>query len=162
VGAADLARVRVGFGQATSRGDGDIAYKNTFSPEFRNRLDARIAFAPLSQEIMGSIVDKAMKELGEQLAERGTSIELSDAARTALSVEGYDRDNGARPLSRLIQDKIKRALGDELLFGQLENGGHVIVDVHPGEDGSDEYVFRFEPVARLPEKSKAPSDETLH
>jgi ATP-dependent Clp protease ATP-binding subunit ClpA len=74
-----------------------------------------------------------MKELSEQLLERNVSIELSSAARDYLSEKGYDKDNGARPLGRLIQDEVKRPLGDELLFGKLENGGHVVVKLEGGE-----------------------------
>ncbi|HEY6562705.1 MAG TPA: ATP-dependent Clp protease ATP-binding subunit ClpA, partial [Polyangiaceae bacterium] len=133
VGAADLARKPVGFGERSSRGRDDVAMKSTFSPEFRNRLDARIAFDALSPEVMGLVVDKFMKELAGQLLERAVSVELSDAAREYLAEKGYDKDNGARPLGRLIQDEIKRPLGDELLFGKLEHGGHVVVDIENGE-----------------------------
>jgi ATP-dependent Clp protease ATP-binding subunit ClpA len=133
VGAADLARRPVGFGERDSKGRDDVALKNLFSPEFRNRLDARIGFDPLTPLVMGRVVDKFIKELSQQLGEREVTISLSDAARDYLSDKGYDKDFGARPLSRLIQDEIKRPLGDELLFGQLENGGHVVVDYRDGE-----------------------------
>ena len=133
VGAADLARRRVGFGERTSAGQDDVAFKNTFSPEFRNRLDARIAFDPLSPEVMGLVVDKFVKELAAQLAERSVTLELSPAARDYLADKGYDKDMGARPLARLIQDEVKRPLGDELLFGKLEHGGHVVVDYQGGK-----------------------------
>jgi ATP-dependent Clp protease ATP-binding subunit ClpA len=156
VGAADLTRVKVGFGQQQARGDGDIAFKNVFSPEFRNRLDAKIAFDPLSPEIMLNIVDKAIKELQGQLAERNTSIELTDRAREHFAKEGYDRDNGARPLARIIQDQIKRPLGDELLFGKLEHGGHVKVDVDGGT-----VVFSFEATPRLAPKGAAGDPKLL-
>jgi ATP-dependent Clp protease ATP-binding subunit ClpA len=129
VGAQDLAKIRVGFGQRNTRGDADIAYKNTFSPEFRNRLDAKIMFAPLSQDTMGSIVDKAVAETSVLLSDRDVTIELTDGARQYLATKGFDRDNGARPLARLIQDEIKRQLSDEILFGELQEGGHVTVDV---------------------------------
>jgi ATP-dependent Clp protease ATP-binding subunit ClpA len=129
VGAQDLAQARLGFGQRDNRGDDERAFKSTFSPEFRNRLDARIRFDPLSQEVMLNIVDKSIKELADQLAERDVQIELSDAARRYLAEIGYDRDYGARPLGRIVQDQIKRPLGDELLFGKLANGGKVRVDV---------------------------------
>ncbi|MCA9628709.1 MAG: ATP-dependent Clp protease ATP-binding subunit ClpA [Myxococcales bacterium] len=133
VGAADLAKRKLGFGQADTRGDGDIAFKNTFSPEFRNRLDARIGFDPLSQEVMGHIVDKFVAELEGQLAERNVTLELTPAAKAYFADKGYDRDYGARPLARVLQDEIKSKLGDELLFGELSEGGHVIVDVKDGE-----------------------------
>jgi ATP-dependent Clp protease ATP-binding subunit ClpA len=129
VGAQDLARVRVGFGQRNQRGDDDKAFRNTFSPEFRNRLDARIRFDALSPSVMLNIVDKSVKELAAQLREREVSIELTDRARRYLAIVGYDRDNGARPLARLVQERVKRQLGDELLFGKLSSGGHVRVDV---------------------------------
>jgi ATP-dependent Clp protease ATP-binding subunit ClpA len=159
VGAQDLARIRVGFGQHDRRGDDDKAFKNTFSPEFRNRLDARIRFDPLSPDVMLNIVDKAIKELSNQLREREVSIELTDRARQYLAIIGYDRDNGARPLNRLVQDRVKRPLGDELLFGKLASGGHVRVDVpeealasaKPVEDGDENPIFfHFEPESRLP------------
>jgi ATP-dependent Clp protease ATP-binding subunit ClpA len=133
VGAADLARTRVGFARISQKGDDEIAFKNTFSPEFRNRLDARIRFDALSPEVMGHIVDKLFKEMSGQLAERNVIIELSDEARAYFADKGYDADNGARPLARLIQDEVKRPLGDEILFGKLEHGGRVRVDV----DGSE-------------------------
>ncbi len=129
VGAQDLAKNRVGFGQRNNRGDADIAYKNTFSPEFRNRLDAKIMFAPLSEDTMGNIVDKAIVETTVLLTDRNVSLELTPGARQYLATKGFDRDNGARPLNRLIQDEVKRPLSDEILFGELQSGGHVIVDV---------------------------------
>ncbi len=128
VGAADLARKPVGFGDRGSAGRDDYAFRNTFSPEFRNRLDARIGFDPLSPSVMGKVVDKFMKELEGQLTERNVTFELTERAREYLADKGYDKDMGARPLSRLIQDEVKRPLGDELLFGKLEKGGHVVVD----------------------------------
>jgi ATP-dependent Clp protease ATP-binding subunit ClpA len=140
VGAADLARIKVGFGMAQERGNDDLAFKNMFSPEFRNRLDARIRFDPLTPEVMGNIVDKAVKELVAQLAERKVTISLTDGARDYFAKKGYDVDNGARPLNRLVQDEIKRPLADEILFGKLEKGGHVEVDV----DG-DKVEFDIEP-----------------
>jgi ATP-dependent Clp protease ATP-binding subunit ClpA len=159
VGAQDLARIRVGFGQHDRRGDDDKAFKNTFSPEFRNRLDARIRFDALSPEVMLHIVDKAIKELSGQLREREVSIELTDRARQYLAIVGYDRDNGARPLNRLVQERVKRPLGDELLFGKLASGGHVRVDVAQEavdsakalEDGDvSPLVFQFETESKLP------------
>jgi len=127
VGAQDMARGMVGFGNRDAQGNDSLALRNTFSPEFRNRLDARIAFDPLSPAVMGRVVDKFVRELGDQLADRDVTIELAESARAYLAEKGYDKSNGARPLSRLIQDEIKKPLGDELLFGQLEHGGHVIV-----------------------------------
>jgi ATP-dependent Clp protease ATP-binding subunit ClpA len=132
VGAQDLARGMVGFGNRDTQGGDSLAMRNTFSPEFRNRLDARIAFDPLSPGVMNRVVDKFIRELGDQLADRDVTIELAESARVYLAEKGYDKSNGARPLSRLIQDEIKKPLGDELLFGQLEHGGHVIVRAENG------------------------------
>ncbi|HEX3775660.1 MAG TPA: ATP-dependent Clp protease ATP-binding subunit ClpA [Polyangiaceae bacterium] len=132
VGAQDLSRGVMGFGNRDAQGNESVALRNTFSPEFRNRLDARIAFDPLSPIVMSRVVDKFIKELGDQLADRDVTIELSDSARAYLAEKGYDKSNGARPLARLIQDEIKKPLGDELLFGQLEHGGHVIVRADNG------------------------------
>jgi ATP-dependent Clp protease ATP-binding subunit ClpA len=132
VGAQDMARGMVGFGERNSHENDSLALRNTFSPEFRNRLDARIAFDPLSPAVMNRVVDKFIRELGDQLADRDVTIELSESARLYLAEKGYDKSNGARPLARLIQDEIKKPLGDELLFGQLEHGGHVIVRAENG------------------------------
>jgi ATP-dependent Clp protease ATP-binding subunit ClpA len=132
VGAQDMARGLVGFGQRDTRGKEDIALKNLFSPEFRNRLDARIQFDPLSPDVMELVVDKFMKEMSDQLAEREVTLSITSTARAYLAEKGYDKDQGARPLGRLIQDEIKRPLGDQLLFGELEHGGHVTVDLKDG------------------------------
>ncbi|MET0595220.1 MAG: AAA family ATPase, partial [Polyangiaceae bacterium] len=128
VGARELAATRLGFGERGKVGEDDKAYKNLFSPEFRNRLDGRIQFEPLDPTIMKSIVRKFIKELEVQLAERNVTITLLDGALEYLAKKGYDPDFGARPLDRLVDDEVKRPLGDELLFGKLEHGGHVEVD----------------------------------
>jgi ATP-dependent Clp protease ATP-binding subunit ClpA len=139
VGAQDLQRGLMGFGSRDPNGRDDIAFRNTFSPEFRNRLDARISFDPLSPDTMSRVVDKFIAELGKQLAERQVTIELSLLAKDYLAEKGYDKNNGARPLGRLIQDEVKKPLGDELLFGALEDGGHVRVDA---EDGKLTFTFK--------------------
>jgi ATP-dependent Clp protease ATP-binding subunit ClpA len=143
IGVRDLQRRAVGFGGAggtdRDKPSVDREYKQLFSPEFRNRLDAKIAFRALEPAVMRSIVGKFVRELGEQLAARDVTIELTDAATEYLAKKGYDPDNGARPLARVMQDDVKRPLGDELLFGALENGGHVTVDAQ-----DDKLRFRFE------------------
>jgi len=130
VGARELAARAVGFtGVAGHReAEGARAVERLFSPEFRNRLDARLQFGPLSPEVMGKIVEKFVGELGRQLREKKVRIELTDAGRELLAQKGYDPAFGARPLSRVIQDEIKRPLTDELLFGRLENGGKLTID----------------------------------
>jgi ATP-dependent Clp protease ATP-binding subunit ClpA len=131
VGARELSRRMPGFGTGGDErfGDTDEAFKRMFSPEFRNRLDAKVDFAPLDPAVMGLIVDKFIAELAKQLTERKVNIDLSPAARAYLAKKGYDPMNGARPLGRVIQDEIKRPLTDELLFGKLAGGGTVRVDV---------------------------------
>ena len=140
VGARELSRRMPGFGAAGDErfGDTDEAFKRMFSPEFRNRLDAKVDFAPLDPKVMGQIVDKFIAELSTQLAERKVKIELTDAARGYLAKKGYDPMNGARPLGRVIQDEIKRPLTDEMLFGKLASGGSVRVDV-----ADDKVTFDF-------------------
>ena len=133
VGVRDLARQAVGFGGGRREGEVEREYKLMFSPEFRNRLDARITFDTLSPETMGNIVDKFVKELREQLAERKVEIEVLPAARDWLSKKGYDPDFGARPLARVIQEEVKKPLSDELLFGALEHGGKVTIDEKDGK-----------------------------
>ncbi|WP_438002744.1 ATP-dependent Clp protease ATP-binding subunit ClpA [Sorangium sp. So ce321] len=142
VGARELAQTRVGFGERGTAGDDDKAYKNTFSPEFRNRLDARIMFKPLDPSVMGSIVDKFIGELAAMLADRAVTVEVTDRARAELATRGYDPANGARPLGRVIENDIKRRLGDELLFGALENGGNVAIDFE-----GDDFTFKFSAAA---------------
>ena len=132
VGARDLSRRAVGFGDERATGDADREFKRMFSPEFRNRLDARVSFNPLSPVVMDSIVLKFVKELEDQLATRNVTIELTLDAKTWLATKGYDPDYGARPLARVIQDDIKKRLGDELLFGKLEHGGKVVVGALDG------------------------------
>ena len=147
IGVRDLQRRAVGFGGASGadreKPDTDREYKQLFSPEFRNRLDANIRFAALDPAVMKNIVGKFVKELSGQLAERKVTLELTAGATDYLSEKGYDKDNGARPLARVIQEEVKRPLGDELLFGSLENGGHVVVDVED-EGDARKLAFRFE------------------
>ena len=132
VGARDMEYKPVGFGDRYS-GESDDAYKRLFSPEFRNRLDARIRFNHLSREVMERIVDKFIDELERQLSERRVAIELTSEARHYLAEKGYDATFGARPLDRLIQDEVKRPLTEEILFGQLSHGGAVQIGYTDGQ-----------------------------
>jgi len=124
-GAAELAKPAIGFERQEREGDDEEAIERMFSPEFRNRLDAVIGFANLSPEVMSRVVDKFVMELEAQLSDRDVTIELSDEAREWLAKKGYDRRFGARPLSRVIQEHIKKPLSEELLFGELTKGGTV-------------------------------------
>ncbi len=138
-GAADLARPPMGFGRSRREGEDAEAIEKLFTPEFRNRMDAIVSFSPLSRETIGHVVDKFIGELEAQLADRGVTIELSDGARDWLGRHGYDENFGARPLARVIQEKVKKPLADELLFGALVGGGRVRAIV----DGNDRLDFEF-------------------
>ncbi len=128
-GASELAKAAVGFAREERSGDDEEAIKRTFTPEFRNRLDAVIGFLELSPEIISRVVDKFIDELEAQLADRGVTIDLSTEARQWLADRGFDRQNGARPLARAIQEHIKKPLADDVLFGPLAKGGRVKVGV---------------------------------
>jgi ATP-dependent Clp protease ATP-binding subunit ClpA len=150
VGAEELSRRRPGFTGADAAPDDDArAFERTFSPEFRNRLDARITFGPLALPVMERIVDRMVAEVGKRLADRGVELELTPAARAWLAENGLDPANGARPLARLIEERILRPLGDELLFGALEHGGRARVDAADGRivlahEGRDESAGSLE------------------
>jgi ATP-dependent Clp protease ATP-binding subunit ClpA len=138
VGAFDLSRRRVGFGSELYVGDTDAEFKRLFSPEFRNRLDAKIDFKPLSPEVMERIVDKMVAELEGRLAEKRVKINLSPEARSYLARKGHDPMNGARPLARLLQAEVAEPLTEEVLFGRLEHGGVVEVGL-----ADDKLTFQF-------------------
>ncbi len=141
VGAREMAQRALGFGGEGLAGnldpkrasEGDRALERLFTPEFRNRLDARLRFNALSPLVMEQIVDKMVGELAGQLAERKVTIELTDPARRLLAEKGYDPTFGARPLARVLDDTVKRPLTEEVLFGKLEDGGSVTVDAENGE-----------------------------
>jgi len=132
-GAADMAKPAMGFGREARVGDDQEAVNRMFTPEFRNRLDAIIGFESLKPETVSKVVDKFVMELEGQLADRNVIIELSDEARKWLAEKGYDITFGARPLSRVIQEHIKKPLAEELLFGKLAKGGAVKVAVDDGK-----------------------------
>jgi len=137
-GAADMAKPAIGFNREMRVGEDEEAINRTFTPEFRNRLDAVIGFRNLSPEVMVRIVDKFVMELESQLADRNVVIELSDTAREWLARKGYDPLFGARPLARMIQEHVKKPLAEELLFGKLAKGGVVRVDI---EDDIPSFSF---------------------
>ena len=150
-GAQEMSRTSVGFTQQDNSSDGLEILKKQFSPEFRNRLDAIIQFASLELDSIMRVVDKLVVELEAKLGNNNVTLELDDTARTWIAERGYDPKMGARPMARIIQEEIKRPLAEELLFGSLENGGHVKITV--GED--DALQLLAEPVlkelAHLPE-----------
>ena len=129
VGAQDMSKRKVGFADEHAFGDNNAAFKRMFSPEFRNRLDAKVDFNPLPKEVMGSIVDKLVSELSVRLREKKVRVELSDAARDYLARKGYDPAFGARPLARVLRTELAEPLSEELLYGALQKGGAVRVEV---------------------------------
>lgn len=131
-GAADMQKPVMGFGRVSRVGEDEEAVKKLFTPEFRNRLDAIIPFAPLTPEIVGRVVEKFVMQLEAQLGDRNVTIELSSAAKEFLAERGYEPLYGARPLGRVIQELIKKPLAEELLFGKLVKGGAVKVSLKDG------------------------------
>jgi ATP-dependent Clp protease ATP-binding subunit ClpA len=130
VGARDLETTPIGFSNVLRIGDDDKEFRRVFSPEFRNRLDARVRFASLDPSVMDKIVEKFIEELRLQLAERDVRIKVSAEAVRWLGEQGYDAQLGARPLTRVITEHIKRPISDEVLFGKLaDNGGTATVDL---------------------------------
>ncbi|NBQ67903.1 MAG: ATP-dependent Clp protease ATP-binding subunit ClpA [Nitrosomonadaceae bacterium] len=144
-GAESLTKSSIGFTQSKSAGDELVDIKKLFSPEFRNRLDAIISFSPLNQEIILQVTDKFLIQLETQLHEKKVEATFTDKLRNHLAKHGFDPLMGARPIERLIQDTIRSALADELLFGRLVSGGKVTVDI----DSSDKVVLLFEEEAAI-------------
>ena len=156
-GASEMSKLAIGFGRGLKQGEDEEAIKKMFTPEFRNRLDATIAFSGLKPEIIALVVDKFVLELEGQLADRNVAIELTDEARRWIAEKGYDDIYGARPLARFIQEKVKKNLAEELLFGELAKGGTVIVSL-----GDNDLEFEFRPVktkARKPKKGTKRGDD---
>ncbi|HEU5284820.1 MAG TPA: AAA family ATPase, partial [Burkholderiales bacterium] len=131
-GAESLTRTSMGFTQGKTVGDELQDIKRMFTPEFRNRLDATISFAALTHEVILRVVDKFLMQLEDQLHEKKVEASFTEALKDYLAKHGFDPLMGARPMARLIQDTIRRALADELLFGRLANGGQVTVDMDAG------------------------------
>jgi ATP-dependent Clp protease ATP-binding subunit ClpA len=132
-GAAELSKVSIGFTQSRQAGDEMAEIRRMFTPEFRNRLDAIISFAALDHDIILRVVDKFLMQLEAQLEEKKVEITFTAALKGYLAKTGFDPLMGARPMARLIQDTIRAALADELLFGRLANGGKVTVDIDANE-----------------------------
>jgi ATP-dependent Clp protease ATP-binding subunit ClpA len=145
-GAEALNKAVMGFTAKKEAGDEMGEIKRIFTPEFRNRLDATISFKQLDHEVILRVVDKFLMQLEEQLHEKKVDAVWTDALKEYLAQRGFDPAMGARPMSRLIQDTIRKALADELLFGRLQSGGKVIIDV----DDGDKIVLRFAEAAEAP------------
>jgi ATP-dependent Clp protease ATP-binding subunit ClpA len=144
-GTEALNKIQIGFTKTASSGDEMVDIKRLFTPEFRNRLDAIVSFAPLDREVILRVVDKFLMQLEEQLHEKKVEAVFTDALKDYLAKNGFDPLMGARPMARLIQDTIRSALADELLFGRLASGGKVTVDVDA--DGKVKLEFTEETVA---------------
>jgi len=132
-GASEMSKAAIGFGRDRREGEDTAAIERTFTPEFRNRLDAVVSFAPLGRDVIAQVVEKFVLQLEAQLMDRNVSIEITKAAADWLGDKGYDNKMGARPLGRVIQEHIKKPLAEELLFGKLTKGGIVKVGVKAGE-----------------------------
>jgi len=152
-GAEALARASMGFTQTKQAGDEMESIKRMFTPEFRNRLDAIISFRALDHDVILRVVDKFLMQLEEQLQEKKVEPNFTQKLKAHLAKKGFDPLMGARPMARLIQDTIRRALADELLFGKLAHGGKVTVDV----DDAGNVTLQFEEQAPAsPPAAKAP------
>ena len=150
-GAADLAKPAMGFEREARSGEDTEAIEKMFTPEFRNRLDSIITFRNLSPEVMDRVVDKFVIQLEGQLSERGVIIELTDDARAWLAKKGYEPLYGARPLGRVIQEHVKKAIAEELLFGKLSRGGAVVIGVDT-ETNKLTFTYAEPPAAQEPAK----------
>ncbi len=139
-GAEQMSRPSIGFTSQDHSSDGMEAIRRSFTPEFRNRLDAIIQFNPLDEKTIGFVVDKLVAQIEAQLMDKHVILQVDDEARSWLARHGYDKSMGARPMSRLLQDHLKRKLADELLFGKLAQGGEVRISAK-----DDELVFDIEP-----------------
>ncbi|NTG48537.1 ATP-dependent Clp protease ATP-binding subunit ClpA [Agrobacterium rhizogenes] len=140
-GASEMAKAAIGFGSAKRTGEDEEALNRLFTPEFRNRLDATIPFAPLPTVVIHKVVQKFIMQLEAQLSERNVTFDLHEDAIAWLSEKGYDEKMGARPLARVIQENIKKPLANEILFGKLKKGGVVTVTVGKKEDGTTGIVL---------------------
>ncbi|KPF79082.1 ATP-dependent Clp protease ATP-binding subunit ClpA [Brevundimonas sp. AAP58] len=146
-GAADNARASIGFGRGKVEGEDDKAIQRLFAPEFRNRLDAIVAFKALDSETIRQVVTKFVLQLEAQLADRNITLSLTDDATDWLAKNGFDELYGARPLARTIQEHIKKPLADDILFGRLTRGGHVRVELKDGK-----IAFDITPTSGAPAK----------
>jgi ATP-dependent Clp protease ATP-binding subunit ClpA len=156
-GAADAQRQTIGFGRGKADGESEEAIKRIFTPEFRNRLDAVVAFKPLTPEVIRMVVQKFVLQLEAQLADRNVTIETTDEAADWLAKNGFDELYGARPLARVIQEHIKKPLADDILFGRLSRGGHVKVVLKDGK-----IAFEFDtPDAVTPDAPRAGEAEPV-
>ncbi|MFM7341176.1 MAG: AAA family ATPase, partial [Betaproteobacteria bacterium] len=162
-GAETMNKATIGFTNPREAGDEMADIKRLFTPEFRNRLDAIVSFKALDEAVILRVVDKFLLQLEQQLAEKKVEVTFSDALRKYLAKKGFDPLMGARPMQRLIQDTVRRALADELLFGRLVDGGRLSVDIKLSteEKGVEtgEVTLDIQPLPKKEGKSKPESEE---
>jgi ATP-dependent Clp protease ATP-binding subunit ClpA len=158
-GASDAAKNAIGFGAGKKEDEQGEAIKRLFTPEFRNRLDAIITFGGLTPEIIDRVVEKFILQLEVQLEDRNVSIEISKAARDWLAKRGFDADMGARPLARTIQEHVKKPMAEELLFGELQKGGVVHIDIDKNDDGKLAFKYEAEKPKKKPKRKANPTEE---
>jgi ATP-dependent Clp protease ATP-binding subunit ClpA len=161
-GASELAKSAIGFGSSKKSSEDNEAINKLFTPEFRNRLDAVIPFASLPLEVIMKVVEKFVFQLEAQLADRGITIELSEEATRWIATTGYDEKYGARPMSRVIQEHIKKPLADQVLFGELRNGGVAKIGLE-GEGLKRHLSFEYVPMdpAKKPRSPEDDEDDTI-
>ena len=149
-GAESISRSSMGFTKQDHASDGMEALKKVFTPEFRNRLDSIVQFGSLPLDVVKTVVDKFVVELQTQVDDKGVQIQLNEDARDWLASEGYDENMGARPMARVIDEQIKRPLAEQLLFGNLTEGGKLVIKVK-----QDKLDLEFLPAPERPVKTKS-------
>jgi ATP-dependent Clp protease ATP-binding subunit ClpA len=154
-GAETMNKSTIGFTNSRQQGDEMADIKRLFTPEFRNRLDAMVSFKPLNEDIILRVTDKFLLQLETQLEQKKVDVTFTDALRKHLAKKGFDPLMGARPMQRLIQDTIRKALADELLFGKLVDGGIVTVDL----DADDKVTLNMQPLPKKEGRSKPETEE---
>ena len=160
-GAETLNKRAIGFSNSREAGDEMADIKRMFTPEFRNRLDATVSFKALDTDVIMRVVDKFLIGLEQQLAEKQVEISYSESLRAFLAKKGFDPQMGARPMQRLIQDTIRKALADELLFGRLVNGGRVHIDVDADQEGNVVLEFPEEDASSPPAEKRRKDNPEL-
>ena len=158
-GAETMNKATIGFTNPRQAGDEMADIKRLFTPEFRNRLDAIVSFKPLDEQIILRVVDKFLLQLEQQLAEKKVEVSFTDALRRYLARKGFDPLMGARPMQRLIQDMIRRALADELLFGRLTEGGRLTVDIEGADSDKADVKLDIQPLPKKESRHKAEPEE---
>jgi ATP-dependent Clp protease ATP-binding subunit ClpA len=153
-GAETMNKATIGFTNPRESGDEMADIKRLFTPEFRNRLDALVSFKALDENVILRVVDKFLLQLETQLAEKKVDVTFTDKLRQHLAKKGFDPLMGARPMQRLIQDTIRRALADELLFGRLTDGGRLTVDLDDKDESKTEVLLDIQPLPKKEGKSK--------